>query len=119
MGQSVTLMLPGSWNLARLAGCLSASGEAHGASLETFENQVQVSTPEGTWVVIRCVPDRDPDDSYDNKADYVLDPDLDEDCRSHLDALHLFDMRFNELDFARRILRCIAGEAMDALQPAW
>jgi hypothetical protein len=117
MGRSVTIALPPKWTLASIARTLSALEIP--LDVKVFEEQLDIYRSQAAWAVVEAIPDGEPGSDYNDKWDYMSDPHVDEQFRRDLGSLHLFSIRFNDIETARRILYLIMSNVVDDGDIAW
>jgi hypothetical protein len=119
MRESIIFALSQTWNLTSLAKTLKSCAYLKPSNLLIFDEQIEVWSPEGSGVIIEEMPDIDHRTGYLNKDELLSDPGIDERFRQDLPALLLFAADFDDVNIARRVLRCVMEEAVRNGETAW
>jgi len=85
------------------------------AELSTFEEQAQLVASDGAWsIVVTELSERD-----EAISEYASNDELDERFRREVTKCRFFILRFNSIEYARRVLRGVAAEVVRTGTSAW
>ena len=87
--------------------------------IKQFEDQIEITTPQETWIRVREMPDCDPEIAFDNKGEYISNQSLNAIFRNEIADLRMFVVRFNDLEITRGLLQHLMSEIINDRDIAW